>query len=267
MTPATPRVSVVIPVYNAAGFVAEAIASVLAQTMPDWELIAVEDGSSDDSLAILQGLATDPRITVLSGGPNRGPGPARNRAIAAARGRFIAFLDADDLWHPEKLARQLAFMAQGPVLSCTGYTRVTLATGATADVGVPARITRNALLHTNTIACSSAIYDTAFFGLRQMPALPRRQDFAFWLDLLLASDAAGLNLPLMTYRERAGSVSSGKGRAARSTWAMYRHHLHLPLPQAVWFFANYALRGAMRRKAPALARALGWLHATDAPHG
>jgi teichuronic acid biosynthesis glycosyltransferase TuaG len=265
--PPAPRVSVIMPVFNAAGFVAAAIASVQAQTMPDWELFAIEDGSTDDSLAILHKLTSDPRIHILSGHANQGPGPARNRGIAAATGRYIAFLDADDLWHPEKLACQLAFMAQGHVLTCTGYQRITLATGAIADIGVPVRITRASLLRTNSIACSSAIYDATHFGPRQMPALPRRQDFAFWLSLLESADAAGLNQSLMTYRERTQSVSSAKGQAAASTWAMYRGYLHMPLPQAAWYFANYALRGWMRRKTPALARSLGWLQATDAPHG
>jgi teichuronic acid biosynthesis glycosyltransferase TuaG len=262
-----PRVSVIMPVFNAAEFVAAAIASVQAQTMAEWELFAVEDGSTDGSLAILRNLAADPRIRVLAGHANEGPGPARNRGIAAARGRFIAFLDADDLWHPEKLARQLAFMAQGHVLTCTGYRRVTVATGGVADVGVPARITRASLLRTNSIACSSAMYDAAHFGPRAMPSLPRRQDFAFWLELLQSAEAAGLNQSLMTYHERAQSVSSAKGQAAKSTWDMYRGHLRLPVPLAAWYFANYALRGWMRRKVPGLARSLGWLQATDGPHG
>jgi glycosyltransferase involved in cell wall biosynthesis len=258
-----PVVTVVMPVYNAAEYIVQAISSVQAQSLTAWELYAVEDGSTDDSLAILHGLAShDRRIHVISGGANQGPGPARNAGIRAATGRYIAFLDADDLWHPEKLARQIGWMqANNSALSCTAYTRVTVATGTTTPIGVPAQITRADLLKTNTIACSSAIYDTTHFGLRQMPALPKRQDFAFWLDLLQNADAHGLNENLMTYHARPQSVSSAKGQAAAHTWRMYRHHLGLSLPRSTWYFTNYALRGLIRTRAPALARTLGWLQA------
>jgi teichuronic acid biosynthesis glycosyltransferase TuaG len=256
-----PLVSVVIPVHNAADFIHAAIVSVQAQTYPNWEIRAVEDGSTDESPAILTTLAAaDPRIHVQHLTAQSGPGPARNAGIRAATGRFIAFLDADDLWSPEKLSRQISWMLDhGHVLTCTAYTRVTVATGIATPMGVPAHITRADLLKTNTIACSSAVYDSAHFGLRQMPALPKRQDFAFWLDLLQDADAHGLNKKLMTYHARPQSVSSAKGQAAAHTWRMYRHHLHLPLPKAAWYFTNYALRGLARSRAPGLARALGWL--------
>jgi teichuronic acid biosynthesis glycosyltransferase TuaG len=258
-----PLVSVVIPVHNAAATIRAAIASVQAQTYPNWEILAVEDGSTDDSAALLTTLAAaDPRIHVQHLTAQSGPGPARNAGIRAAKGRFIAFLDADDLWHPEKLSRQIGWMlANHHVLACTAYTRITVATGTETPIGVPSRITRADLMKTNTIACSSAIYDTAHFGLRQMPPLPKRQDFAFWLDLLANADAHGLNERLMTYHARPQSVSSAKGQAAAHTWRMYRAHLHLPLPQAAWYFANYALRGLIRTRAPGLARAMGWLTA------
>ena len=256
-----PLVSVVIPVHNAATFIIAAIASVQAQTYEQWEVLAVEDGSTDESPAILASLAaTDNRIHVQHLSAQSGPGPARNAGIRAAKGRFIAFLDADDLWHPEKLTHQIGWMlANHHVLTCTAYTRVTVTTGAQTAIGVPARITRADLLKTNTIACSSAIYDVAHFGLRQMPPLPKRQDFAFWLDLMQTADAHGLNENLMTYHARPQSVSSAKGQAAAHTWRMYRHHLHLPLPKAAWYFTNYALRGVVRSRMPGLARALGLL--------
>lgn len=264
----TPEVSVVMPVHNAAAFVAEAIASVRAQRFGDWELICVDDGSTDDSVAVIRAIAaTEPRLRLIEAGRNEGPGPARNRGIAAARGRFIAFLDCDDLWHPEKLARQIPWMkAEGHALSYTAYTRLTLATGARVVVGVPDRVTRAQLLHTNVIGCSTAIYDRSTFGERRMPDLRRRQDFAFWLALLAdVPAAAGLNLALTTYRQRGASVSSAKGAAARDTWAMYRGHLGLSAPRAAWVFVNYALRGLLRHRAPALARRLGILREARLP--
>jgi glycosyltransferase involved in cell wall biosynthesis len=258
-----PHVSVVIPVYNGRDFVAEAIGSVQAQTHDDWEMILIDDGSDDGSLDLLQAAAaSDARISVLRTAGRTGPGPARNAGIDAARGRHVAFLDADDLWHPQKLARQIAWMeTEGLHLTCTGMLRRNMQTGAESLQGVPARITRKMMLKTNLIACSTAVFDRDHFGPRHMPALKRRQDYAFWLSLLGDDGVAGgLPLVLATYRQRAVSVSSSKLRAAADTWAMYRGHLGLPVTQTMASFAHYAMRGLLRHKAPGLARRLGWLH-------
>ena len=266
MSTVLPRISVIMPVFNAAGFLKETIASVQAQSLDDWELLAVEDGSTDDSAAILAQLAAaDPRIQVLTTGGNRGAGAARNLAMTMARGRYLAFLDADDLWHPDKLALQLAAMQDtGVAFSCTAYERHDLASGKKTVIGVPRRATRSDLLKTNTVACSTAMIDRTRFGTHQMRELRRRQDFLFWLDLLSETpEVLGLPLVLMTYRQHDRSLSSGKARAAKDTWAMYRHALGLPLLPALWYFANYALRGLVRHKSPALARRIGWLHGAE----
>lgn len=257
-----PLVSVIMPLYNAVAFVAAGIASVQAQTFSDWELIVADDGSTDDSAAIVARLAAaDPRIRLLPSLGNQGTGPARNRAIAAATGRYIAFLDADDLWHPGKLATQIGWMqAAGHPLTFTAYTRHNLATDARVMIGVPSRVTRNELLLTNVIGCSTVIYDAAHFGPRAMPALKRRQDFAFWLQLLESTPfAAGLPIALTIYRQHADSVSSSKSAAARSTWQLYSRHLGLSRGRAVWSFLNYSLRGFLRHRAPGLARRLNLL--------
>lgn len=260
-----PSVSVVIPVFNAANVVQDAVESVVKQTMPDWELFLVDDGTTDGSnqSAKLKEIATsDPRIHVLQTIGRQGAGPARNMGMAAAKGRYIAFLDADDMWHPQKLALQLAAMENaGAVLSCTAITRVNVATGARIDVGVPARVARKQLLRTNVIACSSAVYDSDHYGLRQMPTLRRRQDFAFWLSLMEdGSRAIGVPQSLVIYRQMPTSLSAPKHKAARDTWIMYRHHLGLPVWQAGYYFAHYALRGATRHFAPKLAGRIGWMH-------
>ncbi|MFC6496535.1 glycosyltransferase family 2 protein [Gemmobacter lanyuensis] len=126
MADAAPLVSVVIPVFNAADTLAGTVASVQAQSLTDWEALLIEDGSTDESPAICARLAAaDPRLRLLRTGGQAGAGPARNAGIAAARGRFIAFLDADDQWHPRKLDLQLAAMAAaGLPFSCTAYDRV-----------------------------------------------------------------------------------------------------------------------------------------------
>ena len=262
-------VSVIMPVFNAAEHLEATIASVIGQSLPDWELLAVDDGSTDDSAAILARLAgNDPRIRVMSTGGNLGAGDARNHAMAAARGRYLAFLDADDLWHPQKLALQLeAMKSSGAVFSCTAYLRHDLDTGQQTIIGVPLSATRTDLLKTNTVACSTAMIDTTHLAGRRFSPLRRRQDFLFWLELLTtAPEVLGLPLVLMTYRQHSASLSAPKSHAARDTWTVYRRSLALPLAPTLWYFGHYALRGYLRHKAPALARRLGWLHAAGFPN-
>lgn len=262
-----PLVSVIMPVFQAAAFLQEGVASLQAQTLPDWELCAVDDGSTDDSWALLQRLAAaDPRIRPQRLAAQGGPGHGRNAGLAAARGRYMAFLDADDLWHPLKLARQVGWMqAKGNVLTATAFARGPMQGPPGPAIGVPPVITRAAMLKTNLMACSSVIYDRNAFGLRQMPAIPRRQDYAFWLSLLEAHDAHGLSEVLVTIRCRPGSVSSGKLRAAWATWGMYRRTIGMTLPATASTFATYAWRGLWRRAAPDAARHLGYVHPAFPP--
>lgn len=266
--PAAPVVSVVMPVYNAAAFLAETIASVQRQSFPDWELIVVDDGSNDESAQILAELAAkDPRIRSLRTDGNQGAGVARNLGMNAARARYLAFLDADDLWHPEKLAHHLHWLAAHPTaLSFTAYLREDLASGQIEGVGVPAQVSYRQLLATNVIGCSTVILDRQLLGEPRMPVLRLRQDFAFWLAILRETGPAhGLPVALTTYRRHAGSVSGAKTTAAQATWVMYRGHLGLSLLQAGWCFSRYGLRGVLRHHAPALARRLGYLQSPVLP--
>ena len=161
-----PLFTVVTPVWNAAATLGEAAASVAAQSLPDWEQILVDDGSTDGSRALAAALAAaDPRRRLLAWDDNRGAAEARNAAIRAARGRYIAFLDADDRWHPEKLARQLAqHGATGAGLVFSAYRRIGADGRALGTVAVPPRVDRAGLLRGNVIGCLTAVYDTARFG-------------------------------------------------------------------------------------------------------
>lgn len=128
-------------------------------------------------------------------------------------------------------------------------------------MGVPARLTRSSLLRTNVIACSSAMFDRSHFGEWSMPALRRRQDFAFWLSLMVdGSEAIGVPFALLTYREMPVSLSSSRHQAARDTWRTYRHHLGMSLPLTIFYLTHYALRGIVRRFSPRLALRLRWMH-------
>ncbi|MCE8519053.1 glycosyltransferase family 2 protein [Ruegeria pomeroyi] len=243
----SPRVSVITPAYNAAAVLPRAVASVQAQSLRDWEMLVVDDGSTDDTLAIARALAAgDPRITVMAQARNGGPATARNRALAAARGRFIAFLDADDAWLPEKLERQLAFMTEhGAGLSYTGFWRI--AAGRRWQVNVPGSVTRAQLLRGNVIGCLTAIYDREVYGTVEMPDLPMRQDYALWLDLLSRKEPAlGLDLPLAEYHRTPGSLSAKRFRALGATWRLYRDHAGLSAPHAAWCLSNHLVRRLIR---------------------
>lgn len=244
-----PTVSILMPALNAAAFLPRAVASVVAQTRQDWELIIADDGSTDDTPGLARDLArADPRIRVLPApetGP-RGAAAARNRAMEVARGRYLAFLDADDEWLPEKLARQLGWMeAEGLALTYTGFWRQQ-ATGR-REIRVPGRVDRRELLRGNVIGVLTAICDREQLGPMAMPLLPLRQDYAFWLDLLTRTEAAhGLQEPLAVYHVTPGSLSANRWRASRATWRMYREHAGLGRLQAGWYLTSHLLRRLMR---------------------
>lgn len=247
---AAPLFSVVTPVWNAAATLRETVASVRAQTFADWELLLVDDASTDDSRPIARALAAaDARIRLIERDANGGAAAARNAAIRAARGRLIAFLDADDRWHREKLARQTAFMAaHGHALVYAAYRRVAPDGRPLGVVRPPLRVSRAGLLKGNVIGCLTAVYDTAVFGRAEMPDIPRRQDYGLWLALLKAvPHAHGLPEPLADYRVHPASLSGGKLEAARATWALYREVEGLGRPRAAWYLAHNLARAALKR--------------------
>ena len=246
-----PRVSIITPSYNSAETIDATLASVRAQTFADWEMLVVDDCSTDDSAARVAAVATlDPRIRLLRQAKNGGPAAARNRALAEARGDFVAFLDADDLWLPEKLARQLAFMLRtGCALSYTAYRRIDQAGQTTGRlITVPPEVTYRALLAHNVIACLTAMVDVRQTGpLRMRDA--GYDDFILWLELLRRGyRAMGLDDDLARYRIMAGSVSRNRPRAARWVWHIHREVEGLPLLAAAWTFARYAVNVSLKHR-------------------
>ena len=240
-------VSILTPVRNGAEVVGRAIRSVQAQTMADWEMILVDDGSEDDTVAQILALAADdPRVHLLRHETGAGAAAARNSALAAARGRYVAFLDADDAWAADKLALQLALMAKtGAGLCYTGFTRIS-GTGAHV-VEVPATVTRAQLLRGNVICCSSAMYDRALLGSVPMPDMKLRQDYALWLTLLdRLPQAVGLSQSLVQLHVTPGSLSSNRLRASWATWQMHRGYFGVGPLRAAYYVAAH-LYGRLRR--------------------
>jgi len=241
-------VSVITPVHNSYELVEETIKSVLNQTFTDWELILIDDKSSDNGLDILaKYVKQDSRIRLLKNSENKGAAITRNRGIEAAKGRFIAFLDSDDIWAPEKLETQLQFMTENNYpFTFTAYRK--LKTNKIVGIQeVPEKVTHRDLLKTCSIGCLTAIYDTLQVGKVYMPNISRRQDFALWLKLLkMVPYAYGLNIPLATYRIRTDSISGNKLKAAQYQWRVYREFEQLNFVQASYYFIHYAFFGVLK---------------------
>lgn len=256
-------VSIIIPLYNAEKYIAEALLSIQAQSYAHWELLVVDDCSSDGSIALVEAAREhDPRINIIQLSRNSGAAVARNTGIAAASGRYIAFLDSDDVWLPGKLERQVNFLRENNRSVCfSAYKKIDEAGVDIGDVGVPSRVTYAELLKTNVIGCSTVIYDTHFFGKVEMPLIRKRQDYGLWLRLLKKVDYAdGLSERLVRYRVRAGSISSNKANTSTYNWRLYRQVEGLSLLKSTYYFLHYAVRGVLRHRYPVLARKLGVLH-------
>lgn len=241
-----PVVSVITPTYNAARFITETIFSVKEQTFTNWEMIIVDDSSLDNTVEIVKKeMEKDSRIKLIELKKNSGPANARNRAIAAANGNYLAFLDSDDLWLPQKLERQLLFMDQKNLaFSYTGY-RIMTEDGKRTDVvfRVPAKIDYKSLLKNTIIGTLTVMLDRRKVGMVQMP-LHRdcSEDYGLWLSILSRGiQAYGMNEELAIYRKCEKSLSSNKLKSAQKTWNTYRKVEKITLPSSLWYFANYSL--------------------------
>ncbi len=247
------RVSIITPAFRAATYISETIRSVQAQDYLDWEMLVVDDQSPDHTAELIaEHAAEDPRIHLIRQTKNGGPAAARNAALAQARGRWVAFLDSDDLWLPNKLSEQLKFhRAHGGVLSFTAFRRMS-ADGSRLGrlIEVPARLSYARLLRNTAIATSTVIVDRAVCG----PFCMKRtyyDDYACWLALLRPGPQAGgiahgLNEDLMRYRVLDRSVSRNKSNSARQVWKVYREVERLNPIHAAWCFAHYGARGWLK---------------------
>lgn len=251
--PARPRptVSVVTPAHDAASTIAETIASVRAQTFDGWELLVVDDASRDATPAIVAELAArDPRIVLIRLPENAGPAAARNAALAQARGRYVCFLDADDLWLPDKLARQLAFMEREDcAISCTAYRRMSADGARVGNLIVPPkRLAYDDLLKNTAIANLTAMVDQEKTGGFRLPK-GGHEDYALWLSLLRGGGpACGLAEDLARYRVVGDSRSSRPLRSAAWVWRIYREQEKLSLLRSAWCLAHYTLHAALKRR-------------------
>lgn len=201
-------VSIIMPSYNTAKFIAETIDSVLAQTYPHWELIIVDDCSTDNTDDVVAKY-DDPRIRYLKNEHNSGAAVSRNRALREAKGRWIAFLDSDDLWTPDKLEKQLAFMEKkNCFFSYTNYEEIDEASNSLGVlVTGPKRINKLGMYTYCWPGCLTVMYDANVVGLVQIADIKKNNDYAMWLKAICKADCYLLDEDLGFYRKRAGSIS------------------------------------------------------------
>jgi glycosyltransferase involved in cell wall biosynthesis len=244
-------VSVITPSYNSASFIEKTIQSVIAQTFTDWELIIVDDCSTDDSINIIHSyVEQDSRINLIQLSKNSGAAVARNTAIKAAQGRYIAFLDGDDLWMPEKLEKQVAFMKRtGYTLTYTYYEKITEdGMGTGHYVTPPYQLSYKEMLRSCPIGCLTVIYDAKQLGKVYMPLIRKRQDWGLWLKILRTTNHAyGLPESLALYRVRKGSISSGKIRVQKYTWQLFREIEGLSFLHSVYYLTYHVIRSVLSR--------------------
>jgi teichuronic acid biosynthesis glycosyltransferase TuaG len=242
-------VSVVMPVHNKEALLADSIESILGQGYQKWELIIVDDASSDGSLGVAERFSKeDPRIRFISLESNRGVAHARNAGIAQARGRYLAFLDSDDIWLPNKLIVQVAFMKERrAAFSFSQFRRFTADGWLGAPLSVPAQVSYEDLLKGNVIGCLTVMMDRAQVGDIVMPPV-RHEDYVAWLTVLRRGHVAfGIQEDLARYRISRLSVSGDKARSAAWTWQVYRRSENLPLWKSIWCFAHYFARAMYNR--------------------
>lgn len=244
-------VSIITPVYNAERFIVETIKSVQRQTYDNWEMILVDDVSSDNSEKIIKEFQEkDKRIKYIKLKENSGAAVARNKAIEKSKGRYIAFLDSDDLWKCEKLQKQIQFMKENDYgFTFTSY-ELMKEDGTKLDkvVKVPNKIDYNGLLKNTIIGCLTVIVDREKIGDFRMPLIRKGQDTATWLKILKTYKYCySLNENLADYRLVQGSISSNKIGALKRTWNMYKNIEKLPFTKCLYVFTCYTLNAIKKR--------------------
>lgn len=240
------RVSVIMPCFNGQRFLEQAVSSVVGQSHADLELLIVDNGSTDGSAETIDALAAaDPRIRPLRCS-TPGSAAARNTGIRAASGRYIAFLDCDDWWEPEKLRVQIDAMRRtGAALSWSSY-RIVDADGTyrRTQVATPTIDYESHMLKRSVIGCLTAVYDAGLIGKLLMPDIRMRQDYALWARIIREAASRGLPLigvpqALATYRVHGEAMTRNKLIAARYQWAVYRDIERHPLATSARYFCGY----------------------------
>ena len=243
-------ISIITPIYNCEKFIEETIKCVQNQTYTNWELLAVDDCSPDNSSDIIKKYAKkDKRIKYIKLKENSGAAIARNKALEESKGRFIAYLDADDLWKPEKLEKQVNFMLDNNyAFTCTDYDEN--GNSLNKIIRIPKKVNYNLFLRNTIIQTVGVMVDTKITGkdIIVMPNIRRRQDAATWCQLLKNGfDCYEVPENLSYYRVVSNSLSSNKFKAVKMNWYWYRKIEKLPLWKTCYCFVGYAFNAVKKR--------------------
>ena len=236
-------VSIIMPTYNCANFIEETIESIKRQTYENWELVIVDDCSTDNTDEIVQKYSCmDNRIRYVCLETNSGAAVARTKAMELANGQFMAFCDSDDLWMPEKLEKQLSFMKDNDyAFSCTAYEQIDEQSNPLGRVIKTIKKTDyNRLLLDCPVGNSTVMYDVKKMGKFQVPNIRKRNDDALWLQMLKKEKYIwGMPDILMKYRIRSNSISSNKLQVIKYHWKLYRDIEKLSVPRSVFHIAYW----------------------------
>lgn len=244
-------ISIITPAYNAENFICETIKSVQAQTYKDWELIIVDDCSTDYTSVLANDYAKeDSRIKVIKAPQNGGVAKARNIGLENAKGDYIAFVDSDDLWKPEKLKKQLAFMKEkGCILSYTDFQKFNTTDASLGKVmRCPKKMRANDILKNTAIGCLTVMVDKKQAGEFRMPPLNHTEDNCTWYHILKNTGQTAYNLGevLSLYRDGNASMTKNKGKSAKQQWETYRCYFKFSRIKSAYYFAWYAINAVMR---------------------
>ena len=242
-------VSIIMPAYNAELYIASAMESILRQTYQNWELLVVNDASLDLTGKIVEKIKEkDSRIRLFTNIANMGIAESRNVALKNAAGRFIAFLDSDDLWLPHKLSTQLAFMnTRNTAITYSAYSRVNESGKYLGTVMPPQILTYKDLLKTNHIGNLTGVYDCESLGKEYFKKF-KHEDYIAWLNLIKRAGCAhGINQELAQYRVYSGSASSNKLKTISWQWRIYRDSEKLSAIKSCILMSSYVWN-AMRKR-------------------
>lgn len=248
----TPLVSVVMPAYNKERYIEQAIRSVMNQTYPRWEMIVVDDGSSDATRDIVESLVKeDSRIRLVCNGENCGAAVSRNRAFGMCQGSYVALLDSDDLWYPEKLERQvqLAQTTGADIVYCSYGIIDQFGNKHCEDFIVPEFTTFDSFLTRSVISCSTALLSNRITKECRFETEFYHEDLVFWFQLLKNGySARGLQMVLAQYRVMTGTKASNKVKSAMFRWQIYRKYLGIPAVKSAKLLLRYAVLGFRKYK-------------------
>ncbi len=243
-------VSIITPTFNSAKYIAETIQSVQNQTYSNWEMIIVDDASSDETITVIEKVQEiDSRIILVRQKKNVGPAITRNTGIQKASGKFMTFLDADDIWFEDFIENSIKTIQEtGISFVFSSYRRANEELEFVySDFIVPQNVTYTDILKTNSISCLTAFLDIEALGKKEMPIIHKRQDMGLWLKYLKEIPFAyGIQEPKAIYRIRKNSLSRKKSDLIKYQWQFYREVEKLSVFQSLYYLIHWAIRGFLK---------------------